>query len=133
MNKVIPVSAEVTRWIRDEIGKLDFSVDRPIPLAKEIIEDGNDPNFHLSRIDIDPKNHFMFCYEQDANALEHQWKLVELYHVLKPDETVATIITNCTHMMEIVMNNGMFYSLRVNIHHVVEKARKARSAACHSA
>lgn len=132
MNTLIP-AAELTAHLQKSLESFDFSIDRPVPLVKEIIEDGNDPNFHLARIDIDPKNHFMFCYEQDANALEHQWKLVELYHVLKPDETVATIITNCAHMIEIVMNNGMFYSLRVNIHHVVEKARKARGAACHSA
>lgn len=128
MNNPLIPAAELKAHQQKSLESFDFSADRPVPLAKEIIEDGSDPNFHLARLDVNPSNHFIFCYEQDIGAREHEWTLVELYHVLKPDETAATIITNCTHMMKVVMNDGMFYSLRVNIHHIVEKARKARCA-----
>jgi len=104
----------------------DLSEARPVPIVSEpIIEEAaEDPNFHLARLEVSSTDHFVFCYSQKTDALDRQWKLLELYHHCKHDG--ATFITNCTHMINMVMGSGMLYNLRVNLEHIVDSAHKVR-------
>ena len=105
---------------------LDLSEMRPVPLVTETIieEAARNPNFHMGRLDLSHTDCFIFCYTQAPDAREHQWKLTELYHHVI--QGGVAIVTNCIHLVNVVETSGMFYSLRVNIHHEIEKARKKR-------